>query len=228
MRKVNEKRNVLSNENFKVNCNLKLTQAGLHTKTHKRLVNSTQILTFFMTVDLTLKSVDDDPTNFWPWVSSNRTFAFFPFTKWVNALQTEFLALETRSYFYRKNSLISSVTQSAAGPEAQAPWGSVYEWRRKQKKRLMHGLVNQTQFCVIFIALWWRNGSFQTPQSCQVSHRSLFRPSPMVVNHGNHWKSAKYKQQTWDFFQEFTRWHFATKCTAVKSVKSWMSMSVSE
>ena len=33
-------------------------------------------------------------------------------------------------------------------------------------RRLKHGLVKQTQFCVSFIALWSQNRSFQTPQSC--------------------------------------------------------------
>jgi len=26
----------------------------------------------------------------------------------------------------------------------------------------------------------------------------------------------KYKRQRWDFCEEFTAWHFSTKCTAVK------------
>ena len=33
--------------------------------------------------------------------------------------------------------------------------------------RLIHGLVNQTHFCVSFITLWSQNGSFQTPQNCE-------------------------------------------------------------
>jgi len=38
---------------------------------------------------------------------------------------------------------------------------------RRSARRLIHGLVKLTQFCVSFIALWPQNGSFQTPQSCQ-------------------------------------------------------------
>jgi len=45
-------------------------------------------------------------------------------------------------------------------------------------------LVTLTQFCVSFIAGWSQNGSFQTPQSCQFSNRSLFRSLPMVPNLG--------------------------------------------
>jgi len=33
----------------------------------------------------------------------------------------------------------------------------------------------------------------------------------------------RYKRQRWDFCEEFTLWNFATKCAAVKFVKSWMS-----
>ena len=36
------------------------------------------------------------------------------------------------------------------------------DWRRSPR-RLMHGLVRITQFCVCFIALWLQNGSFQAP-----------------------------------------------------------------
>jgi len=41
-------------------------------------------------------------------------------------------------------------------------------------RRLIHGLVKLTQFCVSFIVLWSQNGSFETPQSCQFLNRSLF------------------------------------------------------
>ena len=49
---------------------------------------------------------------------------------------------------------------------------------------LIHGLVKLMQFGVSFIALWSQNGSFQTPQSCQSSNRSLFRSLPIVLNLG--------------------------------------------
>jgi len=51
-------------------------------------------------------------------------------------------------------------------------------------RSLIHGLVKQTQFCVSFIALWLRNGSFQTPQSCQFLNPSVFRSLPMVMDCG--------------------------------------------
>jgi len=35
-------------------------------------------------------------------------------------------------------------------------------------RRLIHGLVKLTQFCLSFIALWSQNGSFQAPQSCLI------------------------------------------------------------
>jgi len=38
----------------------------------------------------------------------------------------------------------------------------------------------------------------------------------------------KCKRHTWDFCEEFTVWHFATKCAAVKFVKPWMSNHFSE
>jgi len=53
---------------------------------------------------------------------------------------------------------------------------------RWSPRRLIHGLVKLTQFCVSFIALCSQNGSFQTRQSCQFWKRSLFRSSPMVMN----------------------------------------------
>ena len=49
-------------------------------------------------------------------------------------------------------------------------------------KGLIHGLVKQTQFCVSFIAPWWRNRGFQTKQTFQFFNLSLFRSSPVVMN----------------------------------------------
>jgi len=49
-------------------------------------------------------------------------------------------------------------------------------------RRLIHGLVKQTQFCVSFIDMCLQNRSFQTPQSCQFLNRSLFQSSSMVMN----------------------------------------------
>jgi len=97
-------------------------------------------------------------------------------------------------------------------------------------KRLIHGLVKQTQFCVSFIALWWRNWSFQTPQSCQFSNRSLLRSSPVVMN--LRWRLAEYCQknnlQRRDICEEFSVWHIVTKSTGLKSVKPGMPSHFSE
>ena len=56
---------------------------------------------------------------------------------------------------------------------------------------------------------------------------ALFRSSPMVMNVGKWLKEyyLKCKRQRWCFYEEFTVWHFATKCVAVKFVKLWMSSS---
>ena len=67
-------------------------------------------------------------------------------------------------------------------------------------KRLKHGLVKQTQFFLSFVAPWWRNGSFQRPQSFQFINRSLFRSAPVVMN--LRWRLKGYhqknKRQRWD------------------------------
>ena len=77
-------------------------------------------------------------------------------------------------------------------------------------RRLIHGLAKLTHFCVSFAALWQQNGSFQTPQSCQFSNRSLFRSLPRVVNLGNDRKNIsdilRCKHQRWDFCEESSVW----------------------
>ena len=97
-------------------------------------------------------------------------------------------------------------------------------------KGLKHGYVKQTQFCVSFIASWWRNGSFQRTQSFQFSNRSLLRSSPMAMN--LRWRLQKYCQrnerQRYDICEEFSVWHFVTKSTGLKSVKPRMSSHFSE
>jgi len=52
----------------------------------------------------------------------------------------------------------------------------------REARRLIHGLLKQTQFCVRFITVWSQSGSFQTPQSRQFLNRSLFRSLPRVMN----------------------------------------------
>jgi len=97
-------------------------------------------------------------------------------------------------------------------------------------KRLKHGLVKQTQFCVIFIAPWWRNGSFQRTQSFQFLNRTLFGSSLVVMN--LRWRLKEYceknKRQRWDICEEFSVWHFVTKRTGLKSVKPRMLSHLSE
>jgi len=95
-------------------------------------------------------------------------------------------------------------------------------------RRLLHRLVKQKQLRLSFIALWWQNGSFQSTQSCQFLNLYFFWSHLWSWILGNDWKSTlKYKRQRW-IFTEFTVWHFATKCAAVKFAKLWMSSYSSE
>ena len=73
---------------------------------------------------------------------------------------------------------------TAIGGDVQVPRVVVTCDGWRSPRRLIHGLVKLTQFCVSFISLWAQNGSFQTPQSCQFSNRSLFRSLLMVINLG--------------------------------------------
>ena len=92
-------------------------------------------------------------------------------------------------------------------------------------KGLIYRLVKQTQFCVSFIAPWWRNESFQRTQCFQFLNGSLFRSSPVVMN--LRWRLKEYcqknKQQRWDICEEFSVWHFVTKSTGLECVKARMS-----
>jgi len=72
---------------------------------------------------------------------------------------------------------------------------------------------------VDFIALWWLNGICQTSQSCQFFNQFCSDPHLYSWILDNDQKNFKRKRQMWDFCEEFTVWHFATKCTAVKFVK---------
>ena len=86
-------------------------------------------------------------------------------------------------------------------------------------KGLIHGLVKHTHFWVSFTVPWWRNGSFQRPQSSQFSNRSMFRSSPLVMS--LKWLKGycqNNKRQRSDICKEFSVWHFVTKSTGVKSV----------
>ena len=88
------------------------------------------------------------------------------------------------------NSSDARYSPAAVCPWIDSAWGKFkyVGWHSRVTedgaKRLIHALLKQTQFCVSFTAPWWRNGSFQTPQSCQVLNRSLFRSSSMVMNLG--------------------------------------------
>jgi len=73
---------------------------------------------------------------------------------------------------------------TAAGGGVQVPRVVFTCDGKRSARRLIHGLVKLTQFCVNFIALWPQNGSLQTPQRYQFSNRSLFRSLLMVMNLG--------------------------------------------
>jgi len=60
--------------------------------------------------------------------------------------------------------------------------GVVFASDARWSKEIDKRMVKLTQFCVSFVALWPQNESFQTPQSCHFSNRSLFRSLPMVMN----------------------------------------------
>jgi len=75
-------------------------------------------------------------------------------------------------------------------------------------RRMIHGLVKQTQFCVSFIAPLSRNESFQTPQRCQFLNGSVFRSLPIVMNLG-YWPIKYYlrcKRQN-GIFAQSAKWH---------------------
>ena len=115
---------------------------------------------------------------------------------------------------------------AAAGGDFQEPWGGIYEWRKPGKEELIHGLLKQKQISVIFIAPWWRNGSFQRTPCFRFLHLSLFRSSPVVMN--LRWRLQEYclknKCQRWDICEKFLVWHFVTKCTGLlNSVKLGLS-----
>jgi len=88
----------------------------------------------------------------------------------------------------------------------------------------------QTQFYKSSIALWWRNGNFQTPQSFPFLNRILFRSTPVVIN--LRWRLKEYYQKSrWqrsDICEEISVWHFVTKSTGLKSVKPGTSSHFSE
>jgi len=95
-----------------------------------------------------------------------------------------------------------------------------------ERKRLIHGLFSQVQFCVNFIILCSQNGSFQTPKSCQFFEWFLFWSShEMFMNLGQYLNDCylNYKQKRWHFCKEFMVWHIVTKCTVVIVLKIWIS-----
>ena len=88
--------------------------------------------------------------------------------------------------FSRKSLFLGSISRGGQMP-VLPPWGRpCMGWYLRVTeggaRRLIHGLVKLTQFCMSFTALWSQNENFQTPQSCQFSNRSLFRSLPMVIN----------------------------------------------
>ena len=81
---------------------------------------------------------------------------------------------------------------------------------RRSPRMWIHGLAKLTHFCVTFTPLWHQNGSFQTPQSCQFSNRSLFQSLPRVMNLGNDRKNIsdilRCKHQRWNFCKKSRVW----------------------
>ena len=119
---------------------------------------------------------------------------------------------------------------TAASGDVQLPRDGIHEWRKSEQRVLIDGLVKQTQFCVSFIAPWWRNGSYRRTQSFQFLNRSFFLSSPGVMNLRCRRKEycQKNKRQRWDICEEFSVRHFVTKSTGLKSVKPRMSRQFSE
>jgi len=95
-----------------------------------------------------------------------------------------------------------------------------YSWMMEGRAtRLIHELVMRTQFLTSYIALWSQNGSFHAFQSCHFSNWSLYRSlshESWVMTKGDIWSTSGRD----GIFAEFTVWHFAAKCTAVKSKKA--------
>ena len=84
-------------------------------------------------------------------------------------------------------------------------------------KGLIHGLVNQTQFCVSFIAPWWRNVRFQRTQGFQFLNGFSFRSSPVVMN--LRWRLKNTVKRTNDrdgIFAKSSRCH-----TSWKKAQAW-------
>jgi len=101
-----------------------------------------------------------------------------------------------RFCFYRNP---SQCTLQAAMHSSRSRSSSTLAWYSRVTEsgtvKFLHGLVNQTHFCLSFIALRWQNGSFQTSQSCPFWNRSLFRFSPMVLDLGK-WLKESHVQAT--------------------------------
>jgi len=160
---------------------------------------------------------------------------------------THLIGFLLRATKQERNSILKRLTYCASQDtpgSAFCKWAEIHcsRWRRSSNLRwhsqmtevgtkgLIHGLVKQTRFCVSFIAPWWRNGSFQRPQSCQFLNWSLFRSSPLVMS--LKWRLKEYcqnsKRQIWDICKKFSVWHFVTKSTGVKSVKPGTSSNFFE
>ena len=121
------------------------------------------------------------------------------YAKWLEKRRCRELSL-SRNPNQSSSARWKQTTGTAIQPP---PWGGIHEWR----------------VCVSFIALWWQNGSFQTPQSCQFFICS--DPHLWSWSLGNDWKFViKIQAVEMGACEEFTGWDCATKSVAVKS---WMS-----
>ena len=97
-------------------------------------------------------------------------------------------------------------------------------------KWLIDGLIKQTQILRELYRSVVAKRDLSRTQRFQFLHQCLFQSSPVVMK--CRWRLTEYcqknKWQRWDISEEFSMWHFVTKSTGLKSVKSGMSSHFSE
>jgi len=100
---------------------------------------------------------------------------------------------------------------------------------RRSPRRLVHGLVKLTQFCVSFIGLWLQNGSFQTPQSCQFQIDRCSHPYLCSWILGNDRKNIISAASTKDgIFAESTMWQRAYRGYITPGARNKFGASIFE
>jgi len=120
---------------------------------------------------------------------------------------------------------------TATGGKFQIPWDGIYEWRKAE-----WGETIDTQIDKANVVLRELHHSAVTKRELwniaklSVFKSVLFWSLPIVMNLGLWLKKyyLKCKQHKWDFCDEYTKWHFATKCAAVKFAEPRMSNHFSE